>query len=35
MQESWGTVERRTVLLVATRATRVVHVEIHGFVTLQ
>jgi len=34
-QESWGTVSRRSILLVATRATRVVHVEIDGFVTLK
>jgi len=33
--ESWGTAERRSILLVATRASRTVHVEIDGFVTLQ
>jgi hypothetical protein len=34
-QESWGTAERRTITLAATRASRTVHVEIDGFVTLQ
>jgi hypothetical protein len=35
MPESWGTTKRRSILLVATRASRTVHVEINGFVTLQ
>ena len=34
-QASWETAARRTVLLVATRASRTVHVEIDGFVTLK
>jgi hypothetical protein len=34
-QESWGTAKRRTILLVAARASRTIHVEIDGFVTLQ
>ena len=33
--ERWGTAKRRSILVVATRATRTTHVEIDGFVTLQ
>ena len=35
MKETWGTTKRCSILLVATRARRTVHVEIDGFVTLQ
>ena len=34
-QESWGTAQRRSILLVATRASLTPRVEIDGFVTLQ
>jgi uncharacterized repeat protein (TIGR02543 family) len=34
-QESWGSAERRSILLLVTEARRTVHVDIDGFITLQ